>query len=74
MSKRWLGPVLALLGILLVVMGIVNWGRLLAAPPEAQRGYLAQTVFPLVVGLWLFVGGMYAWLGGTTRPGHEDRS
>lgn len=62
LSKRWLGPVLAVLGVLLVATGVVTWVRLLAAPLEAQRGYLAQTVFPLVVGLWLFVAGIYASL------------
>lgn len=61
MRNRWLGPVLALVGVLLVVFGSVNFARLLAAPLEAQRGYLPQTVFPLVVGLALVVGGIYAW-------------
>lgn len=58
---------LALLGVLLVATGIVNLARLLAAPLEAQRGYLAQTVFPLVVGLSLFVGGIYASLAARRR-------
>lgn len=59
-AKRWFGPTLVLLGILLVATGILNSSRLLAAPLEAQRGYLAQTVFPLLVGLWLFIGGIWA--------------
>lgn len=37
----------------------MNLGRLLASPLEAQRGYLAQTVLPLVAGLWAVVGGLY---------------
>lgn len=60
MSNRWLGPAVALLGILLVAIGVVSFTRLLAVPFEAQRGYVAQTVFPLVIGLSLFVGGIYA--------------
>lgn len=65
--RRWLGPLMALLGILLVVIGIVNLGRLLAAPLEAQRGYLASTVFPLLVGLWLLIGGTHATLAARRR-------
>lgn len=62
MRNRWLGLVLALVGILLVAFGVVNFARLLAAPLEAQPGYLPQTVFPLAVGLALVVGGLYAWV------------
>lgn len=65
--KRWLGRVVALLGIVLVATGVVNWGRLLAAPLEAQRGYLPQTVFTLLVGLWLFIGGICASLAARRR-------
>lgn len=80
MSNRWLGPSLALVGILLVAIGIVSLSRLLAAPLEAQRGYLAQTVFPLVVGLALFVGGLYASFAGTRgsdsprQPTEDDQT
>jgi len=57
--KLWLGRLLLLAGVVLVAMGLVNASRLLGAPLEAQRGYLVQTVFPLVVGLWLFILGVY---------------
>lgn len=58
--RRWLGLLLFLGGVALVAIGIVNVGRLLAAPLEVQRGYLAQSVFPLAIGLFLVVGGLYA--------------
>lgn len=60
MSNRWLGPALTLVGILLVAVGIVSFARLLAPPLEVNRGLVALTVFPLVVGLSLVVVGIYA--------------
>ncbi|MGH7325621.1 MAG: hypothetical protein ACREJ9_13395 [Candidatus Rokuibacteriota bacterium] len=39
--------------------GLLNVSRLLGVPLEVQRGYLAQTVVPLVVGLWLLIVGVY---------------
>lgn len=57
--KRWPGVLLLLVGLGLLAVGVVNLGRLLASPLEAQRGYLAQTVLPLVAGLWAVVGGVY---------------
>lgn len=58
-STLWLGWLLVLAGLVLVAIGLLNVSRLLGAPLEAQRGYLAQTVFPLVVGLWLLIVGVY---------------
>lgn len=46
-----LGWLLTLAGLGLLAIGLLNVSRLLGAPLEAQRGYLAQTVVPLVVGL-----------------------
>ncbi len=48
-----------LAGLGLVGIGLLNVSTLLGAPLEAQRGYLAQTVFPLVCGLWLLIFGIY---------------
>lgn len=58
--RKWLGPLCVIAGIVLVAIGLANLGRLLAVPLEAQRGYLAQSLFPLIVGVWLFIGGVYA--------------
>lgn len=58
-SKLWLGWLLALAGLVLVATGLLNVSRLLGVPLEVQRGYLAQTVVPLVVGLWLLIVGVY---------------
>lgn len=68
--RRWLGLLLFLGGAALVAVGIVNAGRLLAAPLEAQRGYVALSVFPLAIGLFLVVGGLYAVL--RTRRKHGN--
>ena len=57
MRRNWLAPLCAIAGIMLI--GLANLARLLGAPLEAQRGYLVQSIFPLVVGLWLLVGGVY---------------
>lgn len=58
-SKLWLGWLLTVAGLVLVAIGLLNVSRLLEAPLDSQRGYLAQTVFPLVVGLWLLIVGVY---------------
>ena len=58
-SKLWLGRLLLLAGLVLLAIGLLNVSRLLGTPLEAQRGYLAQTVFSLVVGLWLLILGIY---------------
>jgi hypothetical protein len=57
--KRWPGLLLLLIGLVLLAVGLLNLGRLLASPLETQRGYLAQTVLPLVAGLWAVIGGIY---------------
>lgn len=57
--KRWLGRLLLFLGLVLLAIGLMNASWLLASPLEGQGGYLARTVFPLVVGLWLVVSGIY---------------
>lgn len=57
---KWLGPLLVVVGIALATIGLVNLRGLLAAPLEAQRSHLAQSLFPLIVGIWLFIGGAYA--------------
>lgn len=56
---KWPGPILVVIGLVLVTIGLVNLRGLLAAPLEAQRDHLAQSIFPLIVGFWLFIGGVY---------------
>ncbi len=58
--RKWLGLLGVIAGIVLVAIGVTNLRRLLAAPLEAQPGYVAQTVFPLILGLGLVVGGIYS--------------
>lgn len=58
-ARPWLGPVLLVAGLVALAVGIANAARLLAAPLDAQRGYLAPTIFPLVAGLWLLIAGLY---------------
>jgi hypothetical protein len=57
--KRGRGLLLLLVGLALMAVGLVHLGRLLASPLETQRGYLAQTVLPLVGGFWALVAGVY---------------
>ncbi len=59
MMRRGRGILLLLVGLVLVAIGLVNLWRLLASPLEAQRGYLAQAVLPLVAGFWGLVAGLY---------------
>lgn len=57
-TGRWLGWLLLIVGLVLLGIGIANTVRLLTAPLEAQRGYLALSIFPLIGGLWTFVAGV----------------
>lgn len=61
MMKRGRGLVLLLIGLVLVAIGVLNLWRLLSSPLEVQRGYLAQTVLPLIAGLWAVIGGIYTF-------------
>lgn len=58
--KRWLGPLLVVVGLVLIVVGLVAARSLLAASLEEQRGYVSGAVLPLTFGLWCLVGGLYA--------------
>jgi len=58
--KKWLSLCAVLVGIVLLITGVYNWQALLAAPLEAKRTYLLQTVLPLIAGAWLLVGGVYS--------------
>jgi hypothetical protein len=42
-----------------MTLGVVSMRGLLAAPPESQRDYLPQVIFSLVIGMSLFIGGIY---------------
>lgn len=57
--RRWGSLLLVILGLVVLGFSLVSARNLLAAPLDAQREYLAQTVFPMVVGLWLLIGGIY---------------
>ena len=57
--RRWFGVVLMLLGLALAGCGVYNWHALLGVPLDAQSRFLGQTIFPLIVGLWGLVGGLY---------------
>ena len=54
-----LGIVLLVVGAILVVWGCVSLGRMVGAEFEEQQGYVASTLYPLVVGIWLIVGGAF---------------
>ncbi len=57
--RRGLGLLAAVAGVALMAFGVVSLRSLLAVPLESQRDYLPQVIFPLVVGMSLFIVGIY---------------
>ncbi len=58
--RRGLGLLAVVAGAALMAFGGVSLRPLLAAPLEGQRDYLLRVIVPLVVGMWLFIGGIYS--------------
>lgn len=54
-----LGTALLVVGAVLVIWGCVSFGRMVGAEFEEQQGLVAWTLYPLVIGIWLVVGGVY---------------
>jgi hypothetical protein len=65
-----MGGALVAAGGVLILAGLMGLRFLLGTPADGQSAHLPRTLFPLVGGLWLAVGGAYALLHG---GGREDR-